>query len=61
VRKGTLKGSFRGRRWELFVCVVEGRGRAVWDAEVFMAAREEFCWGVGEVGYAPAEREAQQP
>lgn len=43
------------------MCVVDGRGRAVWDAEGFIAAREELGWGEGEAGYVPAEREAQQP
>jgi hypothetical protein len=42
VRSGTLKRSVRGRWWEAFVCVVEGRGKAVLEAVVFMAAREEF-------------------
>lgn len=44
------------------MCVVEGRGKAVLDGVVFMAAREEFGCGEGEAGYVPAvAREAQQP
>lgn len=61
VRRGTLKRSFRGRWWEVLVCVVEGRGKAVLEAVVFMAAREEFGSGEGEAGYVPGGREAQQP
>lgn len=61
VRRGTLKRSFRGRWWDVVVCVVEGRGKAVLDGVVFMAAREEFGCGEGEAGYVPAAREAQQP